>query len=60
MNVPEPAVAEPEEPASAEPAAPAADPTVELPSPQAVVRELEEFLKQLRERDGGPSEPSSG
>jgi proteasome assembly chaperone (PAC2) family protein len=59
MSAAEPAPAEPEEPASAEPAAPAPDPTVELPSPQAVVRELEEFLKQLRERDGGPSEPSS-
>jgi len=35
------------------------DTPVELPSPQAVVRELEEFLKQLRERDGGPSEASN-
>jgi len=51
MNVAEPLV-EPEE----ESEAPSADeetpnPNVELPSPQAVVTELEEFLKQLRRQD---------
>ena len=30
------------------------DPNMELPSPQAVVSELEEFLKQLRQQDRGP------
>ena len=53
MNVAEPLV-EPEE----ESEAPSADeetpnPNVEMPSPQAVVTELEEFLKQLRRQDPG-------
>jgi proteasome assembly chaperone (PAC2) family protein len=37
-------------------AEPAPDPNVELPSPQAVVSELEEFLKQLRRQDPGTSD----
>jgi len=31
-------------------------PNVELPSPQAVVNELEEFLRQLRREDNGNGE----
>lgn len=33
-----------------------ASPNIELPSPQAVVTELEEFLRQLRRQDPGDSE----
>src|SRR5262249_3921175 len=33
-----------------------AEPNVELPSPQAVVTELEEFLRQLRREDTGEDE----
>jgi proteasome assembly chaperone (PAC2) family protein len=58
MNVSEPP-APTEEEAQPTGERPAAEPAVELPSPQAVVAELEEFLKQLRERDGGPSEASN-
>ena len=53
MNVSE-SGAEPEaepEPGPAQPGAPG--PNIELPSPQAVVSELEEFLKQLRRQDPG-------
>jgi proteasome assembly chaperone (PAC2) family protein len=54
MNVSEPLATDPE----SEPSAPrgADEPpnsNVELPSPQAVVSELEEFLKQLRQQDPG-------
>ena len=52
MNVAEPLVEPDEEPepvADDEPP----NPNVELPSPQAVVTELEEFLKQLRRKDPG-------
>jgi proteasome assembly chaperone (PAC2) family protein len=55
MNVAEPGGDEPE--AAVEPGAP--EPNVELPSPQAVVNELEEFLKQLREQDHGPTDGES-
>jgi proteasome assembly chaperone (PAC2) family protein len=55
MNIPE-SEAESEAQSEAEQRAP--DPNVELPSPQAVVSELEEFLKQLRERDNNA--PESG
>jgi proteasome assembly chaperone (PAC2) family protein len=34
------------------------NPNVELPSPQAVVSELEEFLKQLRREDSGGGNPT--
>jgi proteasome assembly chaperone (PAC2) family protein len=34
------------------------NPNVELPSPQAVVSELEEFLKQLRREDSGGGTPT--
>jgi proteasome assembly chaperone (PAC2) family protein len=52
MNVAEPLV-EPED--ESEPSAmdEPPGPSVELPSPQAVVSELEEFLKQLRRQDPG-------
>jgi proteasome assembly chaperone (PAC2) family protein len=54
MNLPE--SSEGEESQEAEPSAdePHA-PSVELPSPQAVVSELEEFLKQLRREEPGSS-----
>jgi proteasome assembly chaperone (PAC2) family protein len=56
MNVSEPSSqTEDEPPTQASSESAASEPAVELPSPQAVVAELEEFLKQLRERDGGPS-----
>jgi proteasome assembly chaperone (PAC2) family protein len=55
MNVAEPLV-EPEEESEPGPGD-APNPNVELPSPQAVVSELEEFLKQLRrEEPGTPSD----
>jgi proteasome assembly chaperone (PAC2) family protein len=54
MNVPESAEAD-EEPEPA-PGEPAHESNVELPSPQAVVSELEEFLKQLRRQDPGTSD----
>lgn len=58
-------VSEPSEPetASAEDPPEADDANVELPSPQALVSELEDFLKQLRQRgEGGSSgqEPAQG
>ncbi len=48
---------EPQQPAAAEAGG---EPTIELPSPQAVVSELEEFLRQLREKDqrGPDSSPA--
>jgi hypothetical protein len=56
-----------DEPADEPEAEPANDPdrpppgaSQELPNPQAVVRELEEFLKQLRETDSGDSGEPSG
>ena len=50
MNVAEPLV-EPEEESEPVIDDEAPNPNVELPSPQAVVTELEEFLKQLRRQD---------
>jgi proteasome assembly chaperone (PAC2) family protein len=61
LKVAEPPAAGNEEhvgPAAGEPSPPEAK--VELPSPQAVVHELEEFLKQLRERDRGKSDSNGG
>jgi proteasome assembly chaperone (PAC2) family protein len=54
MNVGEPTsqVGDDPEPESGE----GITPSVELPSPQAVVSELEEFLKQLRRQDPGASD----
>jgi proteasome assembly chaperone (PAC2) family protein len=52
MNVAEPLL-EPEEELEPTTDADAPNPNVELPSPQAVVTELEEFLKQLRRQDPG-------
>ncbi len=43
-----------------EPSTQSFDASVELPSPQAVVHELEEFLKQLREKDRGASDSNPG
>jgi proteasome assembly chaperone (PAC2) family protein len=57
MSVAEASTAE--ETAAPPPEPSASDQPVELPSPQAVVRELEEFLKQLRDRDEGSSEPGT-
>src|SRR6266536_3477906 len=54
MNVSDPLVESEEESAESSSGADAPpNPNVELPSPQAVVSELEEFLKQLRREDGG-------
>ena len=50
MNVAEPLI-EPEEETELVTDDDAPNPNVELPSPQAVVTELEEFLKQLRRQD---------
>jgi hypothetical protein len=63
MNVTEPLVSteEEDEPEASMPSPDAPPPgshNVELPSGQAVVSELEEFLKQLRERDNNA--PESG
>jgi proteasome assembly chaperone (PAC2) family protein len=55
MNVSEPLVGADDEPEAA-PAEETPNPNVELPSPQAVVSELEEFLKQLRRQDPDPSD----
>jgi hypothetical protein len=44
---------EPTPAADDEPTPGQAAPNVELPSPQAVVNELEEFLRQLRREDNG-------
>jgi hypothetical protein len=52
MNVTEPEVEIEEEPESSVGEEPPS-PSVELPSPQAVVTELEEFLKQLRRQQPG-------
>jgi proteasome assembly chaperone (PAC2) family protein len=56
MNVVEPGSDEPE-PAAEQRGTP--EPNVELPSPQAVVSELEEFLKQLRQQDHGTTDGES-
>src|SRR5438445_5547799 len=55
MNVSEPPAETEEEPepSSGQESPP---PNIELPSPQAVVTELEEFLKQLRRQDPGTSD----
>jgi hypothetical protein len=50
MNVPE-QLDDPEEESDAGTEEDTPNPNVELPSPQAVVTELEEFLKQLRRQD---------
>ena len=57
MNVTEP-LAAPDEPEASAPSPDAPPPGagVELPSPQTVVSELEEFLKQLRKRDNNAPE----
>jgi proteasome assembly chaperone (PAC2) family protein len=62
MNLAEPSgTAEPEpEPPPSPDLPPSGATGADLPSGQAVVRELEEFLKQLRENESGPSEPSGG
>ena len=52
MNVAEPLI-EPEEEIEPSASDESPHPNVELPSPQAVVTELEEFLKQLRRQDPG-------
>ncbi len=51
MNVGESETEDEPEPSESEP-----PPNVELPSPQAVVSELEEFLKQLRRQDPGTTD----
>jgi proteasome assembly chaperone (PAC2) family protein len=58
MNVVEPVVESDDEPESGSHPNEPPDANVELPSPQAVVNELEEFLKQLRRDD--PSAPDGG
>jgi len=58
MNVTEPLVSSDDEPEEAE-THEQPNPNVELPSPQAVVSELEEFLKQLRQQDPGTSDGGS-
>jgi proteasome assembly chaperone (PAC2) family protein len=58
MNVTEPMASSEEESHAPSPDAPPPGQNVELPSPQAVVSELEEFLKSLRERDNNA--PESG
>jgi proteasome assembly chaperone (PAC2) family protein len=66
MNVTEPLVStqEDDEPEAGLPSpdAPPPGPPTELPNPQAVVSELEEFLKQLRQGDGpdGSNAPEPG
>jgi hypothetical protein len=52
MNVAEPLI-QPEEESGPSSLDEPPGPNVELPSPQAVVSELEEFLKQLRRQDPG-------
>ena len=61
LKVAEPPAAEKEEPEGSAASQPSpTEGSVELPSPQAVVHELEEFLKQLRERDRGTSDSNGG
>jgi hypothetical protein len=65
MNVTEPLVSteeedEPEASMHSPDAPPPGSPNVELPSGQLIVPEVEEFLKQLRERDNGSGAPESG
>jgi proteasome assembly chaperone (PAC2) family protein len=55
MNVTDPLAGPVDEPEPSEADAPP-PPNVELPSPQAVVNELEEFLKQLRRQDPGAAD----
>jgi hypothetical protein len=55
MNVSEPLISTEDEPEEISPAD-APNPNVELPSPQAVVSELEEFLKELRRQDPGTTD----
>lgn len=55
MNVSEP-LAEPDDEPDVSGAEDQPNPNVELPSAQAVVSELEEFLKQLRRQDPGPAD----
>jgi proteasome assembly chaperone (PAC2) family protein len=55
MNVADPFGGPDDEPESSTADAPPG-PNVELPSPQAVVNELEEFLKQLRRQDPGAAD----
>jgi proteasome assembly chaperone (PAC2) family protein len=55
MNVTEP-LAEPEDAPESSSRDEAPNPNLELPSPQAVVSELEEFLKQLRREDPNTGE----
>ena len=57
MNVVEPSPGSDEPEPEVERGAP--EPNVELPSPQAVVNELEEFLKQLRQQDHGTTDGES-
>jgi proteasome assembly chaperone (PAC2) family protein len=57
MNVSEPLAESEDEPeAGVGDDDPTPNPNVELPSPQAVVTELEEFLKQLRRQEPGASD----
>jgi proteasome assembly chaperone (PAC2) family protein len=58
MNVAEP-LGEPEPEPESEAAEGGPRPNVELPSPQAVVSELEEFLKQLRRENPGSDDPEA-
>jgi len=55
MNVSEPLVEADDEPESTA-GEEQPNPNLELPSPQAVVTELEEFLKQLRRQDPGATD----
>ncbi|MDQ6671814.1 MAG: PAC2 family protein [Chloroflexota bacterium] len=55
MNVTEPLAETEDEPESSAAEDPP-NPSLELPSPQAVVSELEEFLKQLRRQDPGATD----
>jgi proteasome assembly chaperone (PAC2) family protein len=56
MNVSEPLIEADDEPESSGGEEQEPHPNVELPSPQAVVTELEEFLKQLRRREPDASD----
>ena len=56
MNVGESGTQPEEDPEAPSSQDPELNPNIELPSPQAVVSELEEFLKQLRREDPGQSD----
>lgn len=58
--LPPPGGSEDEESATATAEQEESGPPIELPSPQAVMEELESFLRQLREPGSDPSEPPSG